>query len=428
MKRTLYVSSLSALALTGALIAPAQPVEAAESCPRTSKVSVLFVHGFNENSRVWASMSSRLSKLAGISIPAPFDYSKEGLNRKWVTNPAIGAELAKEINCQAEASKSEKAVVIAHSMGGLAVLQAIKEDPSIKNKLGAVITIGTPNQGSEFAKSAIGEAAQFCRSIEKLPGVQPCSDTLRVLLGGYDALPALAADSKQVRALPAWPDTVPVLAIAGNIRPKFAIPIAPNPIWGTLAVHGPYSGTDGMVATSSALHNNEINGLGGKFEYKCTTEWPVVLPIITPADCEHNALLRSDKVKKRVVAEVRDAIAQLAPSPSKPSSRPTESSQPSQSASNTNPACPPPSATVESEVGRYNESHGFDRSKQIIETVCKGGWAVVRIKMESSYGGVTSVGFIVLQHVGSSWPMVAAGSDSSVCNKIPANLRFGMCA
>lgn len=428
MKRTLYVSSLSVLALTGALIAPAQPVEAAESCPRTNKMSVLFVHGFNNNPSVWGDPTAPESMLAQVAKSAAvktFDYSNA--NRKWVTDPAVGARLVKEINCLADASE-HSLTVIAHSMGGLAVLQAIKEDPNIKNKLGAVITIGTPNQGSEFAKSAIGEAAQFCRSVEKLPGIQPCSDTLRVLLGGYDALPALAADSKQVRALPAWPDTVPVLAIAGNIRPKFAIPIAPNPIWGTLAIHGPYSGTDGMVATSSALHNNEINGLGGKFEYKCTTEWPIVLPIITPADCEHNALLRSDKVKKRVVAEIKDAVAQLSSSPNKPSSRPTESSQPSQPTSNTNPSCPPPSATVESEVGRYNESHGFDRSKQIIETVCKSGWAVVRIKMESSYGGVTSVGFIVLQHIGSGWPMAAAGSDSSVCNKIPANLRFGMCA
>lgn len=78
-----------------------------------------------------------------------FDY--HDASAQWVTSDRIAAPLADSIRCLAQNS-GQKVIVVAHSMGGLAVRQALAQNPGLLGDLSQVITFGTPNTGSDFAR------------------------------------------------------------------------------------------------------------------------------------------------------------------------------------------------------------------------------------------------------------------------------------
>ena len=409
--RTSIVVSLSALALTGSLLAPAAPAGAINGCPSASgKLPIVFVHGFNEQPQTWADMSGKLSKLSGVDVTLPFDYSKNNLNRQWVTNPAIGKKLAKQVACLADKSEYPP-TIISHSMGGNVVRQMFKENPSLKSKVGLVVTIGTPNTGSDVAQRLVDLARTICTTGWFAPAGIVCESGAIAAMTAFSALPALATGSQEMKVLPSWPRNVPVLAIGGNIRPTYA---PPNSFvileqWKQFSVPGFYSGTDGVVTTKSALHGVRINGLGGTFEYKCSAEAPLVLPIATKADCEHNAMLRSSTVQDRVVSELKKAIKAYTPvAPSQPSN-----------------ACPS-SDQIDTAVKQYLAKQGVETDRNDAgEVQCGQGWAVTSVTTKLKDGGETSGGAI-LQLAGTSWQVVDLGSDlsdSSACQQAPTQVR-----
>jgi pimeloyl-ACP methyl ester carboxylesterase len=203
---------------------------------------VLLVHGFNEGPGVWTSreragrrgtellpsMAGAISSALGNRVKLfAFDYS--AVNTKWVTDPSIGPRLAACIawlaTVSAEGGGRGKVVLVAHSMGGLAIRCAVDTTcvgtdrrsysgtpwPSAAkpSQLGLVITIGTPNLGSNYQMlGSIGEA--LCPEISKC--VQDLID-----LRNTDAAKAMVPGSKQLSALPLLPVRVPVEAIAGKI-------------------------------------------------------------------------------------------------------------------------------------------------------------------------------------------------------------------
>jgi hypothetical protein len=173
-------------------------------------------------------MSDAISTALGKQVKLlAFDYG--AVNTKWVTDPSIGPRLAACIAWLATASAKSggpgKVVLVAHSMGGLAIRCAV--DPACVNtdrssypgipwpppaspgQLGLVITIGTPNLGSNYQMlGPIGEA--LCPKLRFLCG--PLLD-----LRNTDAAKAMAPGSTQLSALPLLPVRVPVDAIAGQI-------------------------------------------------------------------------------------------------------------------------------------------------------------------------------------------------------------------
>lgn len=222
-------------------------------------------------------------------------------------------------------------------------------------------------------------------------------------LGVYSALPALAANSNEVRELPSWPSSVPVLAIAGNIRPSYSVMVFPN-AWGTVHIPGPYSNTDGMVTTSSALHGNKVGRLGGTFEYRCSTELPVVLPIITPADCEHNAMLKSKTVKDQVATQVKEAVRKQVPADPCPSTR-----------------------QIQQAAKSYLAGRGVQADRNdVADVACQGGWAVANLTTYLSGGGNTD-GAVVLKLNNNSWTVTSIGSsfsaDTPECQQAPPKVR-----
>jgi pimeloyl-ACP methyl ester carboxylesterase len=219
------------LAWTTALPAVAHPSTAdsgSEPCPGISTqlhlgatTPVLLVHGFNEGPGVFTSgspsLESSVTKAVGSAVTlVTFDYSN--WSQLWVTFDQIGPQLARCITWLARTSKAQgghgKVVIVTHSMGGLAVRCAVHPtcatgiQAADKNLIGLVITLGTPNLGSN--PQTLGPVADFVCTL-----FSQCNDLL--ILRDSPAAQAMVPSSGDLAKLPLLPASIPVDAIAGNI-------------------------------------------------------------------------------------------------------------------------------------------------------------------------------------------------------------------
>lgn len=175
-----------------------------------------------------------------------FDY--HDTSSRWVTDASIGRQLADALTCLA-AAHGHPAVVVAHSMGGLATRQAlslIQSDGThgpVEANVSDVITFGTPNSGSWLASvinaadkvseyaavlggPAAGPAIASVRAMLTVCGALATqsmnADTLCSELGPLlksarsSAAQALAVGSDEMKALPKWPAPVRVQAMYGS--------------------------------------------------------------------------------------------------------------------------------------------------------------------------------------------------------------------
>lgn len=318
MRRTRRVAlaALTAASLLATTLTAATPATAeTEGClPDVGKdVPVLFVHGLMGKPEQWgdprdpSTTIGKIEALPGVKTSA-FNYA--AFATQWVTNPNIGTALANRIACMAASSRQQggkgKVVVVAHSMGGLATRQAISESSEAAQALGMVVTIATPNTGSSFDRSALGLAETLCKTAAPLQG-SGCMALIPAALQVLTALPGLATGSAELAALPDWPKRLPVYAIAGNIAPHYNL-------FG-LQFDGPPSGTDTLVSTSSALHGNVVNGLGGTKGINCVGGPPPVLMNWTKATCEHGALVNNGDVQAQVVKTIKAFATQSTAAP-----------------------------------------------------------------------------------------------------------------
>ena len=221
-----------------------------------TRIPVLMVHGFTEGPEVWTKdgsppMSQAISKALGaeVSVVAPFDYSS--VNTKWVTNASIAPALAARISCLATASTAQGGpgvvILVAHSMGGLAIRCAV--DPRCvgqgkaadPQQIGLVITLGTPNIGPEPYLSPL---VQACHDIDGCSSYYAASNT-----EAAKAMMGLAPGSKNPTALAPLPSSVPLDALAGKITlttTLFGIP-------GVFTIDGDTGDIgDGVVSVQSA--------------------------------------------------------------------------------------------------------------------------------------------------------------------------------
>jgi pimeloyl-ACP methyl ester carboxylesterase len=251
----LMVASATVWPATAALAGPTARAQAGDDCdateiaspanqPVSGSVPVLFVHGLDSSPAIWEQgpgtpITRQVAALPGVTAWT-YDYSKVAV--QWVTDPRIGLGLAGAITCLAQAS-GKQVIVVAHSMGGLAAQWAASQIGTdgvpVASHMAKVITIGTPTEGSlsgaiavegaagiEDAVSSLGgpggkalvagvEAARSACAglVIKNPQADPC------LWFGLDETPAgraLLSGSSELAALPPWPASVPVVAMAGN--------------------------------------------------------------------------------------------------------------------------------------------------------------------------------------------------------------------
>ncbi|GAA2749165.1 lecithin:cholesterol acyltransferase [Amnibacterium kyonggiense] len=186
------------------------------------------------------SLVGQLQDMAGSAVYT-FDYHQ--WSDRWVTDPHIGTALATAIDCLFRAS-GQKVVLVAHSMGGLAIEQTFS--PSINGaetrarEISTIITLGTPYKGSVMDSLAHGavlgagvtgglggqpfltlatailaacgrvstaDADSICTKIDALTPVTTLES---------DAANALQYGSAAIRKLPAIPSSIHLVQLAGN--------------------------------------------------------------------------------------------------------------------------------------------------------------------------------------------------------------------
>lgn len=201
-------------------------------------VPVLLVHGFNERPAVWNDgKPTMLETIDSIPNVRALTFNYSGSNTSWVTSHRIGACLATWITSLATTSENAggpgKVIIVAHSMGGLAVRCAV--DPVCVNhdhktgplwqaadtsQIGLVITLGTPNLGSWL--DTPGRPLLLSSACQVLPF---CSGWAKVLAASSPAAQAMQEQSlnpetpsADLAKLRSWSSIgVPLEALAGRI-------------------------------------------------------------------------------------------------------------------------------------------------------------------------------------------------------------------
>ncbi|HEU5122334.1 MAG TPA: alpha/beta fold hydrolase [Candidatus Saccharimonadales bacterium] len=294
-----FMSIITAVGLVAGLFIATPPTASAakevdcqsDASLMGEKIPLVMAHGLFGKPNIWDGLSKVLNEVKDVYIATPFDYSANLANINWVTHPNVGPKLAKTVACLADASKKNggpgKVLIIGHSMGGLAAQYAAAQVP---NKVGLVITIGTPHKGSILANAMAPTINSLCSfSLPSIGGrkvyITPenCKKSL--------AFAGLSIDSEELEKLPPFPPNVPVKAIAGNITPQMQL--------GMVKITGAPLHSDAVVHTPSALGTFTTMGKGdGKREVSCTGF--LVFPSMSDASCEHSQLVNDSQVQASI--------------------------------------------------------------------------------------------------------------------------------
>jgi hypothetical protein len=314
-----------AAVLLGASFATSRKVAAIPaadgSCATPGRATpVLFVPGMGSQPTKFttggsASLASAVGRLPHVRI-SYFDYHSYDLD--WVTDPHIGPALARTIACLGDKSQvlggPGKVVVIAHSMGGLALRDAAAQvvaGRSVASRLGLAVTVATPNDGSwveGVVTSAFGDPNATGHGIERLvvdrlllAARSACASRAQnpkalaglagscglLLSPGSPAARAMAPGSAQLAALPPLPQSIPVFAVAGSIRLVAGL--------GGISAELPVDLGDLLVQQSSALAEAGRGGPGsGSFTDTCSENISRLLSdpaALSRVECEHGELL-----------------------------------------------------------------------------------------------------------------------------------------
>ena len=188
------------------------------------------------DSELRSSLIGMLQQVPGAQVYT-FDYSQVG--SRWVTDPEIGPKLAHAIECLSDAS-GHKPVLVSHSMGGLAIRQALSEQDSagqpISERVNTALAFAPPSQGSDVA--ALGANVMETGSQVPIVGlplrlaweaIGRCSehmDATNTTCSGIKVLDAfqssggraLRTGSPELAALPWWPEDVHLTTYVGDIQ------------------------------------------------------------------------------------------------------------------------------------------------------------------------------------------------------------------
>ena len=268
MRRLATVAAL--LLAAQVVVAPVSSAVAGASCaagdatastPPTAGQSaslrpVVFVHGWTGKpmtdaaARLGQQLSERISMFT-------FDYSRWALH--WASDSHIAPCLADYINTVSKAHKKlhgdGKVVVIAHSMGGLAIRYAmdrkVVKSPVTAATVSDIITVGTPHLGSPWGGTDVAE--WWSEVLSHLGRTRPSSETSggRCLAQHEKGAP-LASDCGPLP--PYLPTGVTLTQLAGDIT-------VDRTLFGFTAYSLPLF-TDGIVPVPSA-HGYVTSGDGG---------------------------------------------------------------------------------------------------------------------------------------------------------------------
>ena len=198
-----------------------------------NRAAIIFVHGFTGDLRkTWRNIPTILHPedgtpgflsdwdLAGFGYSSSKWFDISGL---WSADPKL-TEIATKLYTQTinSAGKYDSIALVAHSMGGLVVEQAIADHDDLRERVSHVLLFGTPSNGLEKA----GAADFWKRQIDNMVAGGPFITALRKAWndknlttgGGFDFL-SVAGEKDQFvppeSSLRCFPDSV-CRVIAGN--------------------------------------------------------------------------------------------------------------------------------------------------------------------------------------------------------------------
>ena len=196
-----------------------------------SRQPVLLVHGYDSGPATWGPAArDQLARDGRATCIDVFNYATWSTN--WVTDPHIGPALAQRIATLAAASTAGggtgKVIIVAHSMGGLAVRCAVNPgcggDGNLTSSVADVITFDTPNTGSWLranhdADGPVGVLASVLSGAcyASFNATDPMCEQIRAL-GTSAATKAFTPGSAQLHRLPPIPRGLPVFAVAGRVE------------------------------------------------------------------------------------------------------------------------------------------------------------------------------------------------------------------
>lgn len=198
--------------------------------------------------------------LEGVRVYS-FSYTPDSL--RWIDNPAVGGKFAATIDCL-YAKFGVPVSVVAHSMGGLVTRWVANTNDnagvSRATKLGKVITLGTPYEGSVMSAVAngvtdvAGASSWWVALLNMLCGEAGTAT-------GRDRCPLyssprseagrnLRAGSEAIRGLTRWPSGVDVATLAGSERVPLSL--FGSTLRGTIDIGDVAVTTDSATADPSA--------------------------------------------------------------------------------------------------------------------------------------------------------------------------------
>ncbi|PPF17922.1 hypothetical protein C5C86_06920 [Rathayibacter sp. AY1E4] len=293
------------------------------------------------------SLLGRLQQIDGAAVYT-FDYRR--LAARWVTDPGISDALASSIACLVSAT-GHRAVVVAHSMGGLAARQALSgsvDGTAVASMVSSVLTFGTPNTGSDVAERLgrmVDDSGQVSPAV--IAGLDPqsrlsvsamlasCGDAVSEdaehagECTGVPMIDALASaagkglrtGSTELGSLPPWPAGVHVTALVGDIQVTAAVALG-------LAT-APVDLGDIMVATGSATAGVDDYVVSTcRYTYLAAADVPSLVAELSPfarlgdalrfaklvvdvdaSPCHHARLTRNVDLVEHATGVVSDVVA-----------------------------------------------------------------------------------------------------------------------
>lgn len=146
-----WALALWAIILAGCSLASSQRLEDASDIATTQIANppeiVVLAHGYGRSESAMWLLAKRIED-AGYSV-CGIDYSTIGQSVS-----SVLAESESQINaCVSTAEQSAKVHFVGHSLGGLVIRSYLEQNEQFREseRLGRVVLVGTPNQGSEVA-------------------------------------------------------------------------------------------------------------------------------------------------------------------------------------------------------------------------------------------------------------------------------------
>ncbi|GGQ49000.1 alpha/beta fold hydrolase [Couchioplanes azureus] len=225
-------SALTALLLVAASLIVPPTAARADGCDGNSteptahqsadRRPVVFVHGWTVGGEAMQETGEELRKRTGGRIqPFYFDYGRHSTT--WAADDTVAGCLATYIakvsTAYSDISGGDgKIILVAHSMGGLASLYAARSK-EVGERIGGLITFGTPYLGSPFGNTGVASAWQKVRQELGDKAVPPVGSNAQTCLSPHKNGADMAAGC--VGGLPPYlPAAAGVTAIAGDITVK----------------------------------------------------------------------------------------------------------------------------------------------------------------------------------------------------------------